>query len=258
MGKKNMKQNDLLAQENKRPHRGGIYLLPNLLTTLGLFAGFYAVVAAMRGYFETAAIAIFIAMIADGLDGRVARLTGTQSEFGGHYDSMSDMLSFGVAPALVVYSWSLTNLGKIGWLVSFLYTAATALRLARFNTQLHETEVKDHSQGLTCTAAAGMMASTVWLGSVYAMNGIFLAILVATLTVLVASLMVSTCRYYVFKKIDFKGKVPFFTVVLAVFVITAIALEPPEILFSLFILYVFSGPVLTFWQLRKMRQGKKH
>lgn len=160
-----------MQQELRPVRKGGIYLLPNMLTTIGLFAGFYAVVAGMNRQFEVAAIAIFIAMIADGLDGRVARLTGTQSIFGGHYDSMSDMLSFGAAPGLVLYSWSLANLGKFGWLVSFLYTAATALRLARFNTQLHEPEVKSHSQGLTCTAAAGMMASMVWLGSLYVGSG---------------------------------------------------------------------------------------
>jgi len=238
--------------------RGGIYLLPNLLTTIGLFGGFYAVVAGMKGYFETAAIAIFIAMIADGLDGRVARLTGTQSIFGGHYDSMADMLSFGAAPGLVVYSWSLSYLGKLGWVISFLYTAATALRLARFNTQLHEPEVKSYSQGLTCTAAAGMMASMVWLGSLYADNGQAFAVPVAILTFMVAGLMVSTCRYYVFKKIDFKGKVPFIVVVLAVFIIAAVAMDPPEILFALFIIYIFSGPVLTFWQLRKMKRSKRH
>lgn len=247
-----------MEQERKaQTPKGGIYLLPNLLTTIGLFAGFYAVVAGISRQFEVAAVAIFIAMIADGLDGRVARLTGTQSIFGGHYDSMSDMLSFGAAPGLVLYTWSLSNLGKFGWLVSFLYTAATALRLARFNTQLHELEVKPHSQGLTCTAAAGMMASTIWLGSIYESSGTVLAIPVAVLTLLVASLMVSTCRYYVFKKIDFKGKVPFFAVVTAVFTITAIALDPPEILFSLFLLYVLSGPLITFWQVRKMKRNKK-
>lgn len=248
-----------MEQERKaQPHRGGIYLLPNLLTTIGLFGGFYAVVAGMNRHFEVAAIAIFIAMIADGLDGRVARLTGTQSIFGGHYDSMADMLSFGAAPGLVVYSWSICHLGKFGWLVAFLYTAATALRLARFNTQLHEPEVKSHSQGLTCTAAAGMMASMVWLGSLYVSDGEILAIPVAILTVMVAGLMVSTCRYYVFKKIDFKGKVPFLAVVVAVFTITAIALDPPEILFCLFLVYVLSGPVITFWQVRKMKRSKKY
>jgi len=244
-------------EDYQKPLRSGIYLLPNLLTTVGLFAGFYAVVAAMEGSFEVAAIAIFVAMIADGLDGRVARLTSTQSIFGGHYDSMSDMLSFGVAPALVMYSWALNYLGKIGWVASFLYAAATALRLARFNTQLHESKVKPYSQGLTCTAAAGMMASTVWLGSLYIHDVQFFAIPIAILTVLVASFMVSTFRYHLFKKLYFKGKVPFLTVVFSLFLITAVALDPPGILFAIFSVYIFSGPCLTFWQIRKMRQAKR-
>ncbi|HVY53484.1 MAG TPA: CDP-diacylglycerol--serine O-phosphatidyltransferase [Gammaproteobacteria bacterium] len=248
-----MKENDF-AIFNKRFPRRGIYLLPNLLTTIGLFAGFYAVVAGMKGRFETAAIAMFIAMIADGLDGRVARLTNTQSDFGAQYDSMSDMLSFGITPSLVVYSWSLSYLGKMGWVIAFLYTAATALRLARFNTQVHETEVKQYSQGLTCTAAAGMIASTIWLGSQYVEDGRILAIPVGILTTLVAAFMVSTIRYHVFKKIDLKGKVPFITAVVAVFVIAAIALEPPEILFAIAFIYVFSGPVITFWQKRRIRK----
>jgi CDP-diacylglycerol---serine O-phosphatidyltransferase len=252
-----MKSTDNLDSFSKRTPRRGIYLLPNLLTTIGLFAGYYAVVTAMKGHFETAAIAIFIAMVADGLDGRVARLTNTQSAFGGQYDSMADMLSFGIAPSLVAYSWSLFNLGKLGWLIAFLYTAATALRLARFNTQLHETEVKQYSQGLTCTMAAGMMASMIWLGSQYFENTKGIAIPAALLTLAVAVFMVSTIRYHVFKKIDLKGKVPFLTTVLAVFIISAIALDPPEILFSIFLLYVFSGPIITFWHKRRIRRRLK-
>lgn len=249
-----MKPTESKEAFNKRLPRRGIYLLPNLLTTAGLFAGYYAVVAAMKGHFETAAIAIFIAMFADGLDGRVARLTNTQSAFGGQYDSMADMLSFGIAPSLVVYSWSLFYLGKVGWLIAFMYTAATALRLARFNTQLHEIEVKQYSQGLTCTMAAGMMASMVWLGSLYIENSKVVAIPAALLTLAVAVFMVSTIRYHVFKKIDLKGKVPFLTAVFAVFIISAIALDPPEILFSVFLVYVFSGPIITFWHKRRMRR----
>ena len=231
----------------------GIYLLPNLLTTAALFAGFYAIVAAMRGYFDTAAIAIFVAMVADGLDGRVARMTNTQSPFGAQYDSLSDMAAFGIAPALVIYSWSLFHLGKLGWLAAFLYAAATALRLARFNTQM---SVKEYFQGLPCPSAAGIIASLVWMGSGYEVDGASLAIPVSVMTVIVAVLMVSTVRYSSFKTFDFKGKVPFITVVLAVFVITAIALEPPEMLFALFSLYVVSGPVITLWRLRKMRKQR--
>jgi CDP-diacylglycerol--serine O-phosphatidyltransferase len=236
----------------------GIYLLPNLLTTAALFAGFYAIVAAMKGHFDSAAVAIFIAMIADGLDGRVARLTNTQSEFGAQYDSLSDLVAFGVAPALVLYSWSLIQLGKVGWLAAFLYTAATALRLARFNTQVSD---KAYFQGLPSPSAAGCVASVIWVGSSIQANDSF-SIPIAVLTVTLAALMVSSIRYYSFKSLDFKGRVPFFTVVLAVCVIVAIAMEPPEMLFLISFLYIASGPVITLWHLRKMRllrlEAKKH
>ena len=244
-------EQDSLENElpEKTPQRG-IYLLPNLLTTAALFAGFYSIVAALKGYFDTAAIAIFIAMIADGLDGRVARLTNTQSAFGAEYDSLSDMVSFGIAPALVVYSWSLSVMGKLGLLAAFIYAAATALRLARFNTQ---TNSKPYFQGLPCPSAAGLIASIVWMGYVYEIPGMNLAVPVALATIVVASLMVSGVRYSSFKSVDFKGKVPFFTVVIAMFVIAGIALEPPEILFAIFSIFVLSGPFLTLWRLKKIR-----
>jgi CDP-diacylglycerol--serine O-phosphatidyltransferase len=237
-----------------RPLQKGIYLLPNLLTTAAFFSGFYSIVAAMKGFFDTAAIAIFISMIADGLDGRVARLTNTQSEFGAQYDSLSDLVAFGIAPALVIYSWSLFHLGKIGWLAAFLYAVATALRLARFNTQTSENKL--YFQGLPSTLAAGVIASIVWLGSIYEVDGFIISVPVAVLTVLVAGLMVSTLRYSSFKTIDFKGRVPFFTVVLMVFIITAVALEPAEMLFAIFFIYMISGPILTLWHLRKVRKQR--
>lgn len=237
----------------KHPQRG-IYLLPNLLTTAALFAGFYSIVAAMKGQFETAAIAIFVAMVADGFDGRVARLTNTQTSFGKQYDSISDMVAFGVAPALVVYSWSLVHLGKLGWLAAFWYVASAALRLARFNTHIIE---KPYFQGLPSPSAAGIVASVVWLGSAYAINGGLIPIPVALMTICVATLMVSTIRYTSFKSVDFKGKVPFITVVLAVLIIVGIALEPPEILFAVFFVYIISGPFITLWRLRKMRKQRK-
>lgn len=231
----------------------GIYLLPNLLTTAALFAGFYAIVAAMKGLFEIAAVAIFIAMIADGLDGRVARMTNTQTPFGAQYDSLSDMAAFGIAPALVIYSWSLSFLGKLGWLAAFLYAAATALRLARFNTQVSD---KNYFQGLPSPSAAGVLASIVWLGSSYEIDGKYFAVPIETFTIIVSALMVSTIRYTSFKSVDFKGKVPFLTVVIALFVIVGIALQPSEILFGIFLLYVLSGPIFTLWQLRKMRKQR--
>lgn len=244
---------DDIKQLSKQPQRG-IYLLPNLLTTAALFAGFYAIVAAMKGLFDTAAIAIFVAMMADGLDGRVARLTNTQSAFGAQYDSLSDLVAFGVAPALVIYSWSLSSLLKLGWLAAFIYVAATALRLARFNTQVSD---KRYFQGLPCPAAAGVVASTVWLCSGYGLPGQPIAVPVMVMIVLVATLMVSMIRYTSFKSIDFKGKVPFLTVVVAVFVIAAIALQPAEILFTLFTTYMISGPVVTLWYLRRMRRQRR-
>lgn len=244
---------NLEEQLEKMPQRG-IYLLPNLLTTAALFAGFYAIVAAMKGLFDTAAIAIFIAMIADGLDGRVARLTNTQTPFGAQYDSLSDMASFGIAPALVIYSWSLVNLGKLGWLAAFLYAAATSLRLARFNTQVID---KRYFQGLASPAAAGVIASTVWMGSNYEVDGLYAALPAALLTVFVAVLMVSTIRYSSFKSVDFKGRVPFLNIVLMVFLIAAVSLYPPEMLFIVFFTYVLSGPFVTLWQIRKVKKQRK-
>lgn len=237
---------------NNKPK--GIYLLPNLLTTSALFAGFYAIVAGMKGYFDTAAIAIFIAMIADSLDGRVARLMNLQSPFGAQYDSLSDMVASGLAPALMLYSWSLVHLGKIGWLIAFLYTAATALRLARFNTQVAD---KRYFQGLPCPAAAGLMASIVWMASNNDFEGATLVMPIAILSICVAALMVSNIRYSSFKEVDFKGKVPFFAIVVAVFIITAVALQPAEMLAAIFAIYVGSGPVVTLWQKHKMRKFRK-
>ena len=245
-----MTQND----ESNKPTQRGIYLLPNLLTTAALFAGFYSIVAAMKGHFETAAMAIFVSMIADGLDGRVARMTNTQTAFGAQYDSISDMVAFGVAPALVIYSWSLFYLGKLGWLAAFLYTAATALRLARFNTQVSD---KMYFQGLPCPSAAGVIAGLVWMFASFNVNGPVLAIPISAFTIVVAALMVSTIRYYSFKQIDFKGRVPFFTIVITVFIIAAVALEPAEMLFGVFLIYIISGPVLTLWQLRKMHAQRQ-
>jgi CDP-diacylglycerol---serine O-phosphatidyltransferase len=235
----------------------GIYLLPNLFTTAALFSGFYSIVAAMKGYYDSAAIAIFIAMIADTLDGRVARLTNTQTAFGAQYDSLSDMVAFGIAPALIVYSWSLNHLGKLGWLASFLYTAGAALRLARFNIQPHDYD-KRYFQGLPSPPAAAVIASTVWLGYNYDIQGDFIAIPIAILTVLIGALMVSTIRYHSFKQIDLKGKVPFFVLVIPILVIAAVAIAPPEVLFSIFFIFALSGPGVTLFELRKMQSRQRH
>lgn len=242
-----------MSHKFKPIQRHGIYLLPNLLTTAGLFSAFYSIVAAMKGYFDVAAIAIFIAMVFDTLDGRVARLTNSETAFGAQYDSLSDMLAFGLAPALVVYSWSLSQLGKAGWLVAFLYTAATGLRLARFNTQTQDHD-RRYFQGLPCPAAAGVVAGMVWFGSLYELNGNVIAYLAMLLTVFVSALMVSTFRYHSFKQMEFKGKVSFLAVVILVFLIVGMALQPTEVLFGVFFLYACWGLFFTWWQKRKMRR----
>lgn len=223
----------------------GIYLLPNLLTTAGLFSGFYAVVMSMNGQFENAAIAIFVAMIFDGLDGRVARITNTQSAFGAEYDSMADMVSFGVAPAIVAYNFGLFNLGKIGWLAAFLYVAGAALRLARFNTQI-ETADKRFFQGLASPAAAAVVAGMVWVCIDYDINGADYGIIVAIITGLSGLLMVSNFKYNSFKEVDWHGKVPFVALLVIMMVFIIVATAPSLVLFLVFILYTIAGPVNTF------------
>jgi len=183
-------------------------------------------------------------------------MTNTQTAFGAEYDSLSDMVAFALAPSLIVYSWSLQTLGKIGWLVAFVYTAATALRLARFNTQSHDAD-KRYFQGLPCPSAAAFLIGMVWCANYYQMSGAYFAIPVAIATVCAAALMVSRVRYYSFKQLDFKGRVPFVMIVILVFVIAGIAIDPPQILFGLFLIYAASGPVMTLWQLRKMRRRIK-
>jgi len=243
--------------EEDRRRRRGIYLLPNLFTTAGLFAGFYAIVAAMKGMYDLAAVAIFVAMIMDTLDGRVARLTNTQSAFGAEYDSLSDMTTFGIAPALVVFSWSLANLGKLGWLAAFCYAAAGALRLARFNTQLGKAD-KRYFQGLPIPSAAGIIASMVWIASEAGIAGGDFDILVAVITVIVAILMVSNIRYHSFKQVDLKGRVPFVAVLLIVLIFVSISLDPPKVLGLIFFGYGLWGPIFTLWCLRKARQHRRH
>jgi len=241
---------------SKKSKSRGIYLLPNLLTAAGLFAGFYSVVAALKGYFDLAAYAIFIAMIMDALDGRVARLTNTQSGFGSEFDSLSDIVSFGVAPALVVYSWSLFNLGKVGWLGAFLYTACGAMRLARFNTQVETTD-KNYFQGLPIPSGAAILASFVWLWHDYVHQGLWFQILMLIITAVVALLMVSNIRFHSFKNINLKERIPFIGVIAVVLVIICIALNPPAMLFIAFTVYACSGPILTLTALSKKRRVRR-
>ncbi len=240
--------------EGQKRYRG-IYLLPNLFTTAALFSGFYAIVAGMGWRFEPAAQAIFIAMILDGLDGRVARMTGTQSDFGVQYDSLSDLIAFGLAPSLVIFVWSLSSLGKLGWLAAFIYTAAAALRLARFNTQVEVVD-KRYFQGLPSPTAAAVIAGLIWVGVSYDIQGGDIAWLALPMTVLVGALMVSNIRYKSFKDLDLKGRVPFVAVLLVVVIFVFVSLHPPNVLFGLAMLYTLSGPVMTLLQLRKRREER--
>lgn len=233
-----------------RPRGRGVYLLPNLLTTAALFAGFYAIVAAMNGRFEQAAVAIYIAMVLDGLDGRVARLTNTQSEFGAEYDSLSDMVSFGVAPALVMYEWSLASMvdygwqwGKLGWLGAFIYVAAAALRLARFNARASVTD-KRYFQGLPSPAAAAVVAGMVWVFFDLGIAGAEVAPFALAVIAMSGILMVSNISYYSFKGIDFHNKVPFVAMLVIVLVFVFASIDPPTVLFGFFLLYALSGPVI--------------
>lgn len=236
-----------VSEGGETVRRRGIYLLPNLFTTAALFAGFYAIIAGMRGDYEAASIAIFFAMFLDGLDGRVARLTNTASKFGAEYDSLSDMVSFGVAPALVVYSWGLADLGKIGWSVAFIYVACAALRLARFNTQI---EVADKAwfTGLASPAAAAVIAGTVWVCNDIGWSGAGLpfevSVVAALLTALIGILMIANLPYYSFKTVDQRGRVPFAAVILVVLIFGMVTIDPPRVLLGAFLLYAISGPVV--------------
>lgn len=236
-----------------KENHAGIYLLPNLFTTASLFAAFYSIVASMKGQFEIAIIAIFIGMVADGLDGRIARLTNTQTEFGAQYDSLSDMVTFGVAPSLLIYNLCLAQLGKIGWLVAFVYTATVALRLARFNTQL-EIADKRYFQGLPCPASAAVMASFAWVCFQNDWHNEFIIWLNAFISLMLSILMVSNCRYYSFKELDFNGKVPFLYVLGMLVLFVAIAANPAYVTCAGFGIYALSGPLFTFHAYYKTRK----
>ncbi len=256
-----------MSENSSRPSKygKGIYLLPNLFTTAALFSGFYAIVAAIGDRFEAAAIAIFISMIFDGVDGRVARLTNTQTDFGAQYDSLADLVSFGLAPALLMYEWSLSHLvnmssflGKLGWLAAFFYTAMAALRLARFNTQVGKID-KAYFQGLASPASAAIMAGFVWAwtNEDYQISGDTLVLPAWLITITCGALMVSRFRYYSFKDLDLKGRVPFVTILVIVLLFVLISINPPLVLFASFFLYAVSGPIMTLIQLRKRRKRNR-
>lgn len=248
---------DLKSVHKKRSR--SIYLLPNLFTTAALFAGFYAVIAAINNRFEHAAIAVLVAMILDGLDGRIARMTNTSSEFGAEYDSMSDMVSFGVAPSLIMYEWSLHNIarqgfGQVGWVVAFLFAACAALRLARFNVQIGSVD-KKFFIGLASPAAAAIMVTTVWVFHDNGFTGSQMSSLALIVTICSALLMVSNFRYYSFKDIGATKRVPFFVLLGLVMVFVFTSLDPPKVMFAGFVGYAFSGPAFECW--RWIRKRKK-
>lgn len=242
---------------NPELRRRGIYILPNLLTTAALFSGFFAIVQAMNGKFEIAAVAIFIAMVFDGLDGRVARLTRTQSAFGAEYDSLSDMVSFGAAPALVVYVWALKGLGKLGWVAAFIYCAGAALRLARFNTNIEVVD-KRYFQGLPSPAAAALVAGLVWVLIDNDWTGEEAAWFACILTIFAGITMVSNLRYYSGKDINLRKSVPFMMVAAFALGFALVSSYPPGVLFALFLLYALSGYALGIsgWLARRRKPGQ--
>ncbi len=246
--------------ETPSPRPRGIYLLPNLFTSGGLFAGFFAIIAASQGRFVEACVAVFVAAILDGLDGRVARLTNTQSEFGVQYDSLADLVSFGMAPALVMYHWSLSQLaylgtfwGRLGWAIAFLYAACAALRLARFNTQVGIVD-KRWFIGLASPAAAGLMMSFVWTFEVAGYGGGTMRYIALAVTAVAGLLMVSRVRYYSFKTLPLASRVPFVTVLLAIVLLVLLALNPPRVLLGATVLYALSG--LVYWLWGRLRRGR--
>jgi len=234
------------VRRRDRLRKRGIYLLPNLITSGALFAGFYAIVAGMNGDFIAASLAIFVAFGLDTADGRVARLTNTESEFGAEYDSLSDMVAFGVAPALVAFSWGLSTLGQVGWVATFVYMACAALRLARFNMK------GDHGSftGLASPSAAAIVACCVWvyMAHVGSPPSIVVASLMAMVTVIAGLLMVSNFEYFSPKLINFKGRVPFITLVFVVLGLSLLLLDPPTVLLALFTTYALSGPCVYVWK----------
>ena len=246
--------------EGRKVRHRGIYLLPNLFTTANLFAGFYSIMCAINGNFTVAAATVFVAMVLDGLDGRVARMTNTQSAFGAEYDSLSDMVAFGLAPAIIAYQWALLELGNAGLTIAFIYVACAALRLARFNTQIGVVD-KRWFIGLASPAAAGMVAGVVWALSDNGVGAVDLPLAViivfAVLVALAGMLMVSNIKYYSFKDLDLKGRVPFVAILVVVLAFAVVFIDPPRFLLLLFLVYAMSGPVQYVLHLRNQRQNRQ-
>lgn len=266
----NLKQSERRKGSDRRvspvqhERRRGIYLLPNLFTTAAMFAGFYAIIAAQNGRFHAAAIAVFIAMILDGVDGRVARLTNTQTEFGSEYDSLADLISFGLAPALVMYQWALVYINdvgpgwaKLGWLAAFFYTATAAMRLARFNVKTETEENTKFFQGIPSPTAAALMIGLIWMSHDLGIDGQKLRWLAFLLTIFSGALMVSNIPYFTFKEIDFRHRVPYFWGALIAVVLILLAFDPPKTLFFGFLIYTLSGIGMWLFHWRRRRKLNK-
>jgi len=244
---------EIVSEDGKKVTRKGIYLLPNLLTTASLFSGFFSIVSAINGNFIASGMAIFAAQMLDGLDGRVARLTNSQSLFGAQYDSLCDVISFGLAPAIIVFLWGMNSIGQAGWIFSFFFVAAAALRLARFNTFIGSEDT--YFKGLPSPVASAMVVYFVWAMSSFGIQGDevsrILVIFTAILTGLVSLLMVVNLPYYSFKEIELKKRVPFFSILFVVFIFALISIDPPIILAICAFAYIISGPIL--WTFKRLR-----
>lgn len=234
------------AMQPLDPRRRGIYLLPNMITLSALFCGFYAIVMSLNMAFGLSTVAIFIGMVLDSMDGRIARLTHTQSEFGAQLDSLSDMVTFGVAPALVAYEWSLKGMGRMGWVAAFIYCACAALRLARFNTNIAIVD-KRFFQGLPSPAAAAIVAGFIWLMDDLGFAGMEFEWICWGLTLFAGLTMVTNVPFYSFKVMNFRKSVPFIAVIVLVLILVMVSFDPPKVLFGLFILYGLSGYVTYIW-----------
>jgi len=243
---------ELDAQGNVvvRKRRKGIYILPNLITLAALFGGFYAVVMAINGRFDQAAVGVFCAMVLDSLDGRVARMTNTQSAFGEQMDSLSDMVSFGAAPALIAYVWALKGLGRWGWIAAFVYCACAALRLARFNVNTAVVD-KRYFQGLPSPAAAALVAGFIWVATDLGIVGKDLAWPMFAVALYAGLTMVTNVPFYSFKDVHVKRSVPFVFIVLIVILIAVINIDPPIVMFSIFVIYGVSGYLVYLWRKAK-------
>ena len=245
---------EVVSEDGKKVTRKGIYLLPNLLTTASLFSGFFSIVSAINGNFIASGMALFAAQMLDGLDGRVARLTNSQSLFGAQYDSLCDVISFGLAPAIIVFLWGLDSIGQTGWVFSFFYVAAAALRLARFNTFIGSEDT--YFKGLPSPVASAAVVYFVWAMSSFGVQGEevgrILAIFTALLTGVVSLLMVVNIPYYSFKEIELKKRVPFFSMLFVVFIFVLISIDPPIVLALCAFAYVISGPII--WAVKALRK----